>query len=377
MTKGEGWAIRSLMKSIFSHFKKLDWILIIVAFLLVTIGLLSIYSSSLNKGDFLSFKKQIIFFVFGLFLIISLSFFDWRILKNDPYLILILYFLCLLGLFGLFFFGKEIRGTRGWYKFGPFSLDPIEPIKLALLILLAKYFSKRHVEMYRVKHILLSGFYILIPSVLIFFQPDIGSILILISLWIGILVISGIKLKHFLILCFLGILIFSLAWSTALKDYQKQRVISFFLPQIEPLGVGWSQQQSKIAIGSGGILGQGFTKGSQTQYGFLPEPKTDFIFASIAEEFGFIGISFLLILFSLFIWRVIRNSLSFRSNFSRIFGAGFAILIFSQIFVNIAMNLGILPIIGIPLPFVSYGGSNLIAIFIGLGILQSMRINNY
>ncbi|GAH52696.1 unnamed protein product, partial [marine sediment metagenome] len=145
------------------HFKKLDWILIITAILLVGIGLLSIYSSSIGKGDFLNFKKQIIFFGGGFFLMLTLSFFDWRELRENPYLILIFYLLCLFGLAGLFFFAPEIRGIKGWYKLGPVSLDPIEFTKIILIILLAKYFSMRHIEMYRVRHILLSGAYILLP----------------------------------------------------------------------------------------------------------------------------------------------------------------------------------------------------------------------
>ncbi|PIQ05810.1 MAG: hypothetical protein COW72_02495, partial [Candidatus Nealsonbacteria bacterium CG18_big_fil_WC_8_21_14_2_50_37_10] len=154
------------------HFKKLDWILIITAILLVGIGLLSIYSSSIGRGDFLNFKKQIIFFTISLFLMFIFSFFDWRGLRENPYLILILYFLCLLGLLGLFFFAPEIRGIRSWYRLGPLTFSPIEFAKIVLIILLAKYFSMRHIEMYRVRHILLSGAYILLPIVLIFPQPD-------------------------------------------------------------------------------------------------------------------------------------------------------------------------------------------------------------
>lgn len=361
------------MKSFLIHFKKLDWILIIVTLLLVSIGLLSIYSSSLGKGDFFNFKKQIIFFGGGFFLMLGLSFVDWRSLREDPYLILILYFLCLAALVGLFFFAPEIRGVRSWYKIGPISIDPIEFTKIVLIILLAKYFSGRHIEMYRIRHILLSGFYVLIPALLIFFQPELGSILILIALWVGILLISGIKIRHFLILCFCGLLLLILGWSAFLKDYQKERVINFIVPQIEPLGGAWSQTQAKIAIGSGGIFGQGLEQGSQTQYGFLPEPQTDFIFAAIAEEFGLVGVGILLFLFSLLIWRIIKITLSASSNFPRLFGTGLAILIISQVFINIGMNLGILPIIGIPLPLVSYGGSSLVMTFVGLGILQSIK----
>jgi len=361
------------MKNVLIHFKKLDWILIITTILLVGMGLLSIYSSS--RGNFFNFKKQIIFFGIGFFLMIFLSFFDWRILREDPYLILFLYFFAILSLAGLFFFAPEIRGSRSWYKLGKISIDPIEFTKIVLIILLAKYFSMRHVEMYRPKHILISGLYFLIPSILTFFQPDLGSVLILILLWLGILVISGIKIRHFFWLLILFLLILALGWQFFLKEYQKQRIISFFQPKFEPLGIGWSQIQSKIAIGSGGLFGQGVFKGSQTQYGFLPEPQTDFIFAAIAEEMGLIGVFILFFLFSILIWRIIKIAFLAESNFPRLFSSSLVILLISQIFIHIGMNLGLLPIIGISLPLISYGGSNLIATFIGLGILESIKVH--
>jgi len=356
-----------------NHLKKLDRILIISFLLLTGAGLLSIYSYCLGRGDFLIFKKQIIFFIIGIVLMVAVSFFDWREFRENPYFILALYFLCILSLLGLFFFASEIRGVRSWYKIGPVSFNPVEFTKVVLIILLAKYFSMRHVEMYRLKHILLSGFYILLPVILIFLQPDLGSVIILIILWIGVLIISGIKLRHFLILVFCGLLILVLSWSFLLRNYQKERIMSFFAPQVEPLGIGWNQAQAKIAIGSGGIFGQGIGKGSQTRYGFLPEPHTDFIFAAIAEETGLMGISVMLLLFIILIWRVMKIAIISQSNFPRLFASGLAIILFSQIFIHIGMNLGILPVIGIPLPLVSYGGSGLIATCIGLGILQSIR----
>jgi len=352
--------------------KNLDWILIVSAVLLVCFGLLSIYSSSLGKGDFLNFKKQLIFAGLGFLLLFLFSFLDYRILRTNPYLVLVLYFLCLLALAGLFFFAPEIRGVKSWYKLGPISFDPIEFTKIILVILLAKYFSMRHAEMYRVRHILLSGLYVFFPVALIFFQPDLGSVLILLALWLGILIISGIKLKHFFILLLCGLLILVLSWGYFLKDYQKERVLGFIFPS-DPLGAGWSQNQAKIAIGSGGILGQGIGLGSQTQYGFLPEPQTDFIFAAIAEETGLLGAGILLLLFLVLLWRIIKIAIDSQTNFSRLFATGFSLLLISQIFIHIGMNLGLLPIIGISLPLVSYGGSGLIVFLAGIGILQSMR----
>jgi len=365
------------MKSLFSHFKKLDWSLIAIVFLLVSIGLVSIYSSSFGRDNFLNFKKQIIFILAGFLLMLLMSFFDWRALRTDAYSILALYFLCIALLVGIFFFAPEIRGVKGWYKIGAIVFDPIEPTKIILIILLAKYFSMRHIEIYRVIHILISGLYVLIPSILIFFQPDLGSVLVLISLWMGILLISGIKLRHFFVLILCGLLVLALSWSTVLKDYQKERLLSFIKPQLsDPLKIGWNQRQAKIAIGSGGLLGQGINNGSQTQHGFLPEPQTDFIFSAIAEETGLVGVGVLLSLLFILIWQIFRIAIRTDSNFSRLFASGLSVLILSQSFIHIGMNLGILPIIGISLPLVSYGGSGLLAIFVALGILQGIYIQS-
>ena len=363
------------MNYFIGHFKRLDWKLIISALVLSCIGLLLIYSISMGREDFSNFYKQVAFLVIGFSLMISLSFIDWRGLKDNSYLILTLYFICLLLLVGLFFFAPETRGINGWYRLGVVSLDPIGLTVIVLIILLAKFFSKRHVEMYKLHHIILSGFYIAIPFVLIAIQPNLGSALILVAIWIGILIISGIKLKHFFLLILCGLLIFTLGWLFFMKDYQKNRITSFLRPDTETLGMNWSQTQSKIAIGSGGILGQGFAKGSQTQNGFLSEPHTDFIFSVLGEEFGVVGSAATLLLLMFMLWRIIRTSIHSQSNFPRLFALGLAIFIFSQAFINIGMNLGITPVIGLPMPLVSYGGSNLLAIFAGLGILQSIRVN--
>lgn len=356
--------------AITTYFKRIDWLIVVVSVSLTGLGLLLIYSSSLGRENFLNFEKQILFLSLGVFSMFLFSFSDLRALKNNPFLILLFYFICFLALAGVLVF----KGVRGWYRFGLFSLDPIEFTKIILIFLLAKYFSTRHIEMYRLRHIILSGVYVFIPAALIFFQPDLGSVLILFSLWLGILIISGIKIRHFLIICLAIILISVLSWAFLLRDYQKQRILNFLNPQLEPLGMGWSQQQSKIAIGSGGILGKGIGNGSQVQYGFLTEPQTDFIFAHLVEETGLVGVSVLISLFSLLIWRIIKIASFSKDNFSRFYASGLAVLLISQFFINIGMNLGVLPIIGISLPLVSYGGSGLITTFIALGILQGIKI---
>ncbi|MDD5098687.1 MAG: rod shape-determining protein RodA [Candidatus Pacebacteria bacterium] len=352
--------------------RKMDWVLIGISLLLCVFGLVSIYSSS--NGDLSNFYKQLFFVVVGFILMFLVSFYDNRNLRENPFMIISFYLLCVVFLIGLFFFAPEIRGIKSWYRFGIFSFDPIEPMKIALILVLAKYFSKRHIELYNLKHIVFSGIYVLIPAILIFLQPEFGSVVILLSIWIGILLISGIRVREFIILSLAFFILFGATWTFLLKDYQRNRIFSFVAPHEDTLGQGWSQNQAKISIGSGGLFGQGIGNGSQTQYGFLPESQTDFIFSSIAEETGFIGVLILFFLFFLLFLRIIRIALSARSNFSRLFACGLAFSLFSQLVISVGMNLGLLPVIGIPLPLISYGGSNLIFTFIAFGILQNMKV---
>ncbi len=354
-----------------SHLKKMDWILITSAVLICAFGLAGIWSTGLAKGDFGNFYKQLIFFAIGFSLMIIISFFDYRILRNNSYLILILYFICLALLAGLHFFAPVIRGTHGWYKVGFLTLDPIETMKIILIILLAKYFSMRHVQMYRLRHILISGLYVLLPVFLIFIKPDLGGASIVILIWLGVLMVSGIKIKHFLIMSFFFLLVAGFAWQFVLKDYQKGRITSFIFPQ-DVLGSSWSQAQTKVSIGSGQWFGHGLGRGSQVQYGFLPEPHTDFIFSVIAEEWGLTGMVVFFAAYITLLWRILKIALQSHSNFPRLFAVGFAIMLIAQFTINIGMNLALFPVVGIYLPLVSYGGSGLIANFASLGILQSI-----
>lgn len=355
--------------------KKIDWFLVFPAFLLGILGLSVIYSSSFYNSDFLNFKKQAIFLVISLALMIILSFIDWRIFRDNAYILPVLYGLSLISLLGLLVFSPAVRASRAWYRIGVISVDPIEFTKIVLVLLMAKYFSTRHVELYRIRHILVSGLYIFIPSLLILLEPELGSVIILIMLWIGVLLVSGIKLRHFLALCLLGLIFLSLSWQFLLEDYHKARIMSFIVPSLAPLEIGWNQAQAIIAIGSGGIAGKGLNNNTQARYGFLPAVQTDFIFAGLAEQFGLAGVIVVLTCFFLIIWRLVKISLISQSNFPRLFSAGLAIVIIAQASVNIAMNLSLLPVIGIPLPLTSYGGSSLLATFIGLGIAQSMEQN--
>lgn len=353
------------------HFKKLDWVLVGAVVLLCAFGLVGILSTSLAKGDFSNFYKQLIFFAVGLAIMFAISFFDYRVLRNNSYLILLLFFISLALLAGTLFLGPEIKGASRWYRIGGISLDPLEPAKIILIILLAKYFSMRHVEMYKLRHIFISGFYVLIMAGLVFLRPNLGGAMILTLIWLGVLLVSGIKLKHFLILLLCFMVASGVGWQFFLKDYQKSRVVAFLFPQ-DILGTAWSQIQTKIAIGSGQMFGQGVGQGSQVQYGFLPEPHTDFIFSVIAQEWGMAGVAVFFMLYVILIWRILKIAVESQSNFTRLFAVGFAIVLMAQFTINVGMNLALLPVVGIYLPFVSYGGSGLIANFISLGILQSI-----
>ncbi|MDP3982145.1 MAG: FtsW/RodA/SpoVE family cell cycle protein [bacterium] len=358
---------------ILSHIKKLDWVLLGSATFLVSLGLLSLYSSSLGRADFGQFQKQLVFFGIGVFAMLVVSLVDWRILRNNSFLILTLYGVGIAALAGLLVFAPEVRGVQRWYRIGGLAIHPLEFVKIILIVLAAKYFSMRHVEMYRIQHILISGLYFGVPAFLVFLQPDLGSSLLILFMWVSILLVAGISWRHFFALALVAALVFSVGWNVFLHDYQKDRLIGFVAPELDPLGMGWSQTQARIAVGNGGLLGQGIGQGTQTQYGFLSEPQTDFIFSAIAEEFGLLGVLSLFIGFGVFLWRVLHIGLDVGGNFARLFAVGFATLFIVHIGINGGMNLGFLPIIGLPLPLVSYGGSSLVMSFVGIGILQSMK----
>jgi rod shape determining protein RodA len=357
----------------FYFFKKLDWVMVASVLLLCLIGLLSIYSTSFAR-DKSFFYKQAIFIIAGFFLMFVFTVLDYRIFRNHPTLLIALYILTILLLAAVLFLGIKIRGALSWFKFGPLNFEPVELAKLVMILILAQYFSLRHIELYRIRHIVASGIYMLIPFLLVFFQPDLGSAMVLVFLWLGIMIIAGIKLRQLIALFLIGAIIFGLAWLVLLKPYQKERFISFINPYLDPRGSGYHRIQSVIAIGAGKFWGRGLGQGSQSQLRFLPEQHTDFIFASIAEEWGFIGVGLIFVLYFLLFWRVIKTALRAVNNFARLFCVGACIVFLFQVFVNIGMNLAILPIAGISLPFLSYGGSNLIISFITLGIIQSIAV---
>ena len=238
---------------------------------------------------------------------------------------------------------------------------------------MAKYFSRRHIEIANVKHIIVSGFYALLPAGMVFLQPDLGSAMVLSTLWFGMVMASGISKKHFFILVAAVLLVSALLWFFLMAPYQKARIYSFLNPYLDPRGAGYHTIQSKIAVGSGGLYGRGIGMGSQSRLEFLPEHQTDFIFAAFAEEWGLMGALFLISFFGLTVWRVAKIGYFLGDNFGRLYAVGLSVLLTTQFFVHVGMNVGLLPITGLPLPFVSYGGSSLVTFFAALGILMSLK----
>ena len=360
--------------------KRLDWILIGAVVLLVIIGLLSIASASQARtGAFTNFKKQVSFSVIGLILFMIFSFVDYRFLRNYSTVVLSLYIFSVLLLIALLIVGNSVRGAVSWFQFGSplggFSVEPVEIMKFILIIVLAKYFSSRHIDFGLIRHIIISGVYALIPIVLVLLQPDLGSAALMIIIWVGMMFISGIRARHLVVIFLIFIIIAGLSWGFFFKDYQRGRIMAFFEPQKDPLGQGYNVLQSMIAIGSGGFWGKGLGHGSQSQLNFLPEQHTDFIWATIGEEWGFLGLSFVLGLFGIIFWRLFLTAAAATTNFARLFVFGFMLLLFSHVAINIGMNMGFFPVTGIPLPLLSYGGSNLVSTLLAFGIVQNIKIN--
>jgi rod shape determining protein RodA len=354
---------------------KNDSLLFFSLFVLIALGLLVLWSiSSQDISPFFSFKKQVVFLAISICAFFIFSFLDWRIF-NSSQLILSLYFFSLVLLGIVLFFGDKSSGVAGWFNFGLFSFQPIEIAKLSLIIILARYLSSRHLEIWQFRNLLISGTFTFIPMGLIAAQPDLGGAMIFGAIWLGLVSISGIRFKQIIILLIIFALIAGFSWSFLLKPYQQSRIISFIYPQEDPLGSGYNREQALIAIGSGRIFGKGLGWGSQTNLRFLPLAKTDFIFASLAESLGLFGVSILLICFLLIFYRLVIWANTFSYNFCKLFTIGFAIKLLVETFVNIGMNLGLLPIVGIALPFFSAGGSHLLIDFIGLGIINSMIIH--
>ena len=352
--------------------KRIDWLLVFFIVPIALAGLITMKSFAPLEGAGNLFNKQIIWLLVSLAVFFIFSFIDFRFLKRTNVLMFLFLFFSGI-LFLLFVLGHISNGAKSWFSLGFFSFEPADFMKLILVLILAKYFSRRHVEIRDIKHIFISGFYALVPFVLIMLQPDFGSAMIIFFIWFGMALVSGISKKHLLVISVSGILVFSLLWIFAFAPYQKDRIKNFLNPAFSVHGSGYNTIQSTIAVGSGQVIGKGLGFGTQSRLKFLPEYQTDFIFAAFAEEWGFIGSLLIFLLSALLIWRILYFASLGVSNFEILFSIGIAIFLMSHILINVGMNLGILPVAGIPLPFMSYGGSHLLTEFMGLGILMSMR----
>ncbi|HEY4487048.1 MAG TPA: FtsW/RodA/SpoVE family cell cycle protein [Candidatus Paceibacterota bacterium] len=349
--------------------QSIDWILFGAAAALVGAGLLTM--SSFTGEDYF-FSRQITWVGLSFLAFFLFSVADWRFLKRTGVLVA-LFSVATATLLFLFAVGHVAKGAQSWFQFGGFTFQPSDPVKILLIAILAKYFSVRHIEIANVRHILVSGVYAFIPALLVFLQPDFGSAIILFSIWFGMILVAGVSKKHLLLVFVAGAASLLLLWSFVFEDYQKQRIITFLNPLTDIQGAGYNAYQSTIAVGSGEILGRGVGYGTQSRLEFLPEYETDFIFAAFAEEWGFVGILLLFALFGIVIWRVLHGAFFGVTNFEVLFGVGLAILFISHFIIHVGMNVGLLPVTGATLPFMSYGGSHLITEFAGLGMLMGMR----
>lgn len=375
--------------------RSIDWILFLVLIPILGAGLITMYSfapatpcgqvSAVEGAALIGveadcgitagghfFSKQLIWIAFSFLLFFAGSFIDWRFLRRSD----VLFGLFVIGaamLLLLFAAGKAVKGAQSWFDFGFFSLQPVEPIKLVLILILAKYFSRRHIEIRHIRHILVSGAYALILFLLVLLQPDFGGAIVIFLIWLGMVLLSGISKKHFLAVVLIGALSGLFLWTYVFKDYQKQRLITFIHPLTDIRGSGYNAYQSMIAVGSGRLWGKGVGYGTQSRLQFLPEYETDFIFAAYAEEWGFVGVVILFCLYGLLIWRILLSAMLGQSNFEILYGLGLSVFIMGQFAIHVGMNLGLLPVTGITLPFMSYGGTHMATLFLGLGILMGMR----
>ena len=356
--------------SFFEKIRSIDYLLIFVILLIGVISGFAMYST--DGGQFLYHTKSHIV-RFGIFfsLFILLSFIHVKVWHGIGYLF---YFIILLMLIWALYFGITISGSQRWINLYLLNLQPSELMKIAIIIAFAKFYHRIQAsEVNSIKNIVQPIVLLCLPIFLVVAQPDLGTSILIAGSGISVMWLSGLNLKYF-IYSFLLLLVTTPFAISLLKPYQKLRVLTFFNPDRDPLGAGYQIIQSKIAVGSGGLSGKGFLKGTQSYLEFLPEKHTDFIFTLFSEEFGFLGSSFLLILYSILIYRVILIGIKSRSYFSKLYCFGFAAAIFIYIAVNMSMVLGLLPIVGSPLPIMSYGGSSMLATMLGLSVVMSCKI---
>jgi len=359
--------------------RHLDPVLLISVLALGIVGLITIYSAThaslvaqrIDPGFFL--KKQLAFVTLGIVVILVSASFDYRFVKVYAGIV----YVASLALLVLVRtpLGTTIRGSQRWFQLFGFQLAPSELAKLALVAMLAAFLSQLRSSDLSLQDLYRATAIPAVPGLLVFLQPDLGTSIVLLAILVGILVVAGARARHLGVLALTAIvLIFGALQLGLVKDYQIARLTAFFDPQNDPQRSDYNRTQAEIAIGSGGLLGRGYLKGTQTNLDFVPEQHTDFIFTVIGEEFGFVGAIFVLMLFALLIWRAVRIALLAKDPFGTYLAAGIASMLAIQVFVNVGMTLGIMPITGIPLPFVSYGGSSFLTNCAAVGLLLNIHM---
>jgi len=354
-----------------------DWFFLFLVLIIASIGLMNIYSAGASLTDDSLrnlYLRQIIWLGVGFFLMVATFSIDYRFLVRFAY---VFYGVTLIILILVFVVGFATRGSQRWIALGFFSFQPSELMKLSLILALAKYFDEHKIEKgYSLKDLWLPGLMVFVPLLFILKQPDLGTAIIIMIIFFTIIFMVGLKWRCLLVIFLVGLICLPTGWFF-LKDYQRDRIIAFLNPQVDPLGSGYHIIQSIIAVGSGGLLGKGFLKGSQTQLKFLPEQQTDFIFSVFAEEWGFLGGLLLLCLFLVLILWGLKIAFQAKDRPGQIISLGVVAIIFSQFFINVGMVIGLLPVVGIPLPFMSYGGSSLVSLMIGMGLILNVRMRRF
>lgn len=354
-----------------------DWPLFILVILVTAIGVLNLYSTShtvpLTKGSS-PYIKQMYWIVIGLFVMVVAASVDYHIIVRYGYVV---YGLSLLFLAIVFLNGKIAHGSQRWLTLWIFSFQPSELAKLTVIVVLAKYISEKKIsETFGIRDLAVPFFLVLIPFVFVVTQPDLGTAMFLWIIFFSIVLFIGIRKKTFVTLATLGGACVPAGWFF-LKDYQRQRIMTFLNPERDPLGSGYHIIQSMIAVGSGGLRGKGLMQGTQTQLKFLPEQQTDFVFSVFAEEWGFIGVVILLTLFLMMILWGVKIARQSRDMSGMIIAYGVTAYIFWGVLINIGMVIGVFPVVGIPLPFFSYGGSSMVVLMMGIGLLMNVSMRRF
>jgi rod shape determining protein RodA len=360
-------------RRLFVHF---DWTLLGIVLVIASIGILNLYSAT-EKLEMLGtplYLKQIFWLLIGLVVMVTIAFIEYRFYMDFAHIVYIVTFVLLLTVLG---YGIITSGAQRWIKIGPLSFQPSEFIKISLILVLARFFHRPpHRNGYTLKQLSLPFLLLFLPMGLILKQPDLGTAIILFLIFISILIFVKIRWSSLLTIGLVGAAAVPILWHF-LKDYQKKRIITFFSPELDPLGAGYHLIQSKIAVGSGGILGKGFMKGTQSKLGFLPEQQTDFIFSALGEEWGLIGSLFVIGLYLALILWGLRIAVQAKDRSGAVAAFGVVAMLFWHTFINIGMVLGIMPVVGIPLPLLSYGGSFVISTLMGVGLLLNVSMRRY